>query len=370
MYPRPLSFFILLLCLSIIVPVTADTFSVFDKFPVTLNGENGIWLQSRDGARYENLIYISPLGNYCFGKESTVKYKPKPLITRVVLPDASQTGIPPNTPFPTIPETIYAFPSAITTTGYDRDAVIRITIPGNGGYVRISGDACREGSGNVQFYVYKGESQYNQPLWQASNCGKFNLTFVYTEKDQVFFGVRAVGDDSHDRTHWKYLQLETLPAIVQPTILLEQNQLDRNNTANASQTSLSGDNQPSPNQQSSGGGFPFVYLVAGLSGIVVIALSVIIVRQKNKQKMQPASATVTPAQEKATPNGSPPAKTPVYQSTPQPVTLNQLPPELADLYTESEFLGKGGSCFKVTGCGVDWYTGVFAGGEPLGVAFS
>lgn len=348
MHPRPLSFFILLLCLSIIVPVTADTFSVFDKFPIMRNGENGIWLQSLEGARYVDLAYITPLGNYCFGTESAEKYKP--LISRVALPNpsvTSQAGKPSASPLQSTPDTIYAVPSAVISTGHDRDAVIRVTIPGSGGNVRISGDACREGPGDVRFYVYLGENQYNQPLWQESNCGKFNLTIPYAEKDQVFFGVSAEGDDSKDRTYWKYLQLETIPAIVQPTILLEQNQLPRNNTANASPTSLSGDNQPSanlpsPNQQSPGGVFPFTYLIAALGGIITIVVSLVIVKQKNSQKKQPAPAILPPIEEKAKPPFSPLAKTPVYQSTTQPVTLQQLPPEIADQYTESEFLGKGG----------------------------
>ena len=77
--------------------------------------------------------------------------------------------------------------------------------------MRISGDACREGAGNVRFYVYKGENQYNQPLWQITNCGKFNITVKYAEKEQIFFGVAAEGDDSYARTRWKLLELETSP---------------------------------------------------------------------------------------------------------------------------------------------------------------
>ncbi len=211
---RPLPVFILFLCIFIIVPVHADTFSLFDKFPVTQNGENGIWLQSRDSAGYTNLEYLKKNGNYWFGIPSAPKAKP--VITRGVNPNLDQ--------IPFDPEGIYAFPSAVNITGYDRDAVIRVTIPGSGGFVHLSGEACREGSGDVRFFVYKGEDQYSQPLWQVPNCGTVNLTIPYAEKDQVFFGVSAYSDDTNTKTRWKYLQLETPPGSGQQPGLAGQSQ--------------------------------------------------------------------------------------------------------------------------------------------------
>ena len=101
-------------------------------------------------------------------------------------------------------------------TGFKSDTVIRVTIPGAGQSVKISGQGALEGKNtemHARFYIYKGEDQYNKPLWEAVDGGNFNLNIAYSANDQLFFAVEALDSDDQLKPKWKYVVLETSAEI-------------------------------------------------------------------------------------------------------------------------------------------------------------
>ena len=190
------------------VPVCADTLNLFDKMPKNSNGENSILLQSRIDNTYTNLKFLPDNGDYWFGTLKT--WKAKPFITRGIFPR--------NEPYDKL--AIYSFPTAVVQTGSKSDTVIRVTIPGAGQSVKISGQGALEGKNtetHARFYIYKGEDQYNKPLWEAVDGGNFNLNIGYSANDQLFFAVEALDSDDQLKPKWKYVVLETSAEI--PSVL-------------------------------------------------------------------------------------------------------------------------------------------------------
>lgn len=179
--------------------VCADTLILFDKMPKNSNGENSILLQSRIGNEYTDLKSLPDVGDYWFGTPGT--FKQKPVITRGVIPNQQYDKL-----------AVFAWPSAVVQTGYKSDSVIRVTIPGNGSFVKISGQGALEGKGTAshyRFYIYKGESQYDKPLWEVVGGGNFNLNVNYSANDQIFFATEALDSDDELRPKWKSVVLET-----------------------------------------------------------------------------------------------------------------------------------------------------------------
>jgi len=198
-----MKFFLLTLFVCfLIIPcaVQAETLDLFDKMPTSSNGENSIHLQSRIDNQYTDLTYLPDHGDSWFGTPDS--YRVKPFIAKGPFPDGKQ--------YDTL--AIYSFPSAITQTGFKADTVIRVTIPGNGGYVDISGQTGLEGKSKVsryRFYIYKGEGRYNNPLWESVGGGNFAFTEPYSANDQIFFAVEALDSDDQLGPKWKYVTLET-----------------------------------------------------------------------------------------------------------------------------------------------------------------
>ncbi len=117
-------------------------------------------------------------------------------------------GYPYNNPVPSLNQ-ISAAPSCTPRNNNNADAIIRITIPGRGGRVRISG-SCNHDliTGNVSFTIYKGAGNYNSPIWSASNSGNIDIVINYREGEQLFFATNTGGDGCPDLSYWTDLKLD------------------------------------------------------------------------------------------------------------------------------------------------------------------
>ncbi|MEK7674817.1 MAG: LamG-like jellyroll fold domain-containing protein [Verrucomicrobiota bacterium] len=160
-----------------------------DYFPKTSQGEHGIFLQYlRSDGTYENLINT---GDYAF----------------------TTPGMPWNIPRVEVSDfnsgSIYVNPSAVVQVGAERDAIMRVTLWGDYGRVRVRGHAEKTG-GSMRFYVYQGAGNYAAPLWQAWDGGAFDLTVPYLEGDQLFFAVDAGPNDVNDWAFWRDIRFQGL----------------------------------------------------------------------------------------------------------------------------------------------------------------
>lgn len=199
-------FSLVIITIFLVIPcqVHAETLNLFDKMPKNSNGEFSVTLQSRIENHYTTLEFLPDIGDYWFGTLKT--WKAKPVITRGIFPRKE--------PYDKI--AIYSFPSSVVQTGFKSDTVIRVTIPGAGQSVKISGQGALEGKNtemHARFYIYKGEDQYNKPLWEAVDGGNFNLNIAYSANDQLFFAVEALDSDDQLKPKWKYVVLETSAEI-------------------------------------------------------------------------------------------------------------------------------------------------------------
>lgn len=181
-----------------IVPASAaaQEFVLLDKFPKSINGENGIFLQYRENDFYGDLSYLKSQN---FG-----------------IPN-----VPFNIPFVKVNAwgndnyAIGVEPECLAKNNQNRDSVIRITIPGDGGTIRLTGftglntdEATRNwGQGSVRFYIYVGESQYTTPIWQGMDKSSFDLTIPYTKGDQVFLAAGVGEKDIPYHGFWKNVKI-------------------------------------------------------------------------------------------------------------------------------------------------------------------
>jgi hypothetical protein len=120
-------------------------------------------------------------------------------------------------PIPSINQ-ISAAPSCTPRNNIDADAVIRISIPENGDEVKITGSCGvypNPTEDNVVFYIYKGEGQYNTPIWTGVNGESFDIIVPYSNGDQIFFATKAGNQClGNDLAYWKDLILETKKAQI------------------------------------------------------------------------------------------------------------------------------------------------------------
>jgi serine/threonine protein kinase len=318
--------------------VCADTLVLFDKMPKYSNGENSILLQSRTGNTYTDLSYISKSGDYWFGTIGTYKWKPK--ITRGIQPN--------NQPYDKL--AIYAWPSGVVQTGYKADTIIRVTIPGNGKFVKISGQAALDGqstTSHYRFYIYKGADQYKNPLWESVGVGGtggyFNFNVNYSATDQIFFAVEALDSDDELGPKWKSVVLETFtdqpPAGnsgLTSTVTTSQStpSSQTNTTVLPYQTNTTGF---LPTGSTTGGGDNF--LPYGIVGALVVLIAVggfFVLKRRGAPSSitQPATAPDAPSR---LPSAPPSAQVPVQSDDPA-----SLPRELLSQYHDVRFIGQGG----------------------------
>ena len=312
--------------------VCADTFILFDKMPKYNNGENSILLQARTGNTYTDLGYVPDLGDYWFGTAPTFRHKPS--ITRGILPN--------NQPYDKL--AIHAFPSAVIQTGFKADTVIRVTIPGNGKFVKISGQTGFEGKSTVshyRFYIYKGADQFNSPLWESGGGDNFNFNVPYSANDQLFFAVEALDSDDERAPKWKSVVLETFIDIPPAGNSGSTSTVTTPRITLSSQTNAT----DLPSTQSTAGGGDN-YVLYGIMGILVVLIAgggFFVLKRRNAPKfssdtpssvMQPATLPDAPSRLQSVPT---PAQVPV-----QPDDPSSLPRELLSRYQDVRFIGQGG----------------------------
>jgi hypothetical protein len=201
--------FILMLLVVSLIPciVQASPIFLFDLLPKTVNGENGVLLQSRTDTTYRDLEFLPNAGDYWFGTSGA--YQGRPLITR----GEFSPGIPRDR------FAIYAFPSNVNQTGLKADAVIRWKLPEAGNRIHVTGNCLREGRNPfpIRFYIYIGPGRYQNPLWETVNGGDFNLLLNYSAGDEIFFAAESVNDDTEIRAKWTNVSL----AIYSDTTIIE-----------------------------------------------------------------------------------------------------------------------------------------------------
>jgi hypothetical protein len=185
-------FIIVVVLLLIPIAASAETFLLSEKFPKSTQGENGIFLEYRQGSTYQ---LLDNRLDYDFPHLADSPWK-IPMITC-----SDFVAGPPHC------YRIGAHPSDYA------DAVLKIIIPGEGGTVRITGTAgILPGAGSVFFSIYKGEDKYTTPSWSAQNGGTFDFILPYKKGDAIFFATNAGSNAMDDRAYWDGITLNTIPA--------------------------------------------------------------------------------------------------------------------------------------------------------------
>ena len=206
---RQLTFYIAILILGFSIPclTSASVFDVRQNFPEHIQGNNGIYLQYRNGSNYVDMINYNPFGG---GGLSNDYVFVNPDLTD---PDHFPTilAYEYNNPVPSLNQ-ISAAPSCIPRSNINADAVIRINLSDNGGQVQIKGSCGRSSSDDVYFTIYKGAGNYSSPVWSTWNSGIIDVTIPYSKGDQLFFATNS-GTSCTDGNlaYWKDLQLIITP---------------------------------------------------------------------------------------------------------------------------------------------------------------
>ncbi len=181
-----------------------------DYFPKDVNGENGIYLQSRDLSdnQYRELSYRSDYNFYT--------------------PEERAWGTPDIYPRKSDnPPTIQAHPAGKSGMGFDRDAIIQVRLNGNYEMVTVKGSVLNTSWGGVNFYIYKGENGYSDPIWKSSRSinnnetESFELTIPYQDGDELYFATNSEGSGFNDWARWVNVSFEVAEEISTITIPLD-----------------------------------------------------------------------------------------------------------------------------------------------------
>ena len=165
---------------------------LFDFFPKTVNGQNGINLQYRsvDGS-YTNLTNN---GDFSFVTIGT-SYN----IPSIMLHSPNDIFIHPST-------------GSSTGSGDDLDPVICVTLNGDFGKVHVSGQVYTDGStisDGIRYYIYKGANNYDSPIWETSNNnGSIDLTVPYVNGEKLYFAADAGPTDYRDWGYFKNISFQ------------------------------------------------------------------------------------------------------------------------------------------------------------------
>lgn len=171
------------------VPITSTPASVWELFPKTQQGENGIRAQGRDGgsSTYYDLTW-------------TADYTFKSVGAAWELPKVWRGGSISNQVF-------VAEPADDSGGSFDRDIIIRALLSGAQPEVRVTGRSGTDSSTSMTFYIYKGAGNWNAPIWQAGPNVSFDLTTPFVSGDELFFGVDAGASCVNDWGRWYDLTL-------------------------------------------------------------------------------------------------------------------------------------------------------------------
>jgi hypothetical protein len=322
-------FIMCILLLSFPVHAGAETFTLLDKFPGWTNGENNVFLQFRSGDTYVNLKRVAV---YTFGNPDGPD-QPPPMPPMISLKIPGSSGV-----------YIWTKPGSLQSN-HPLDSVIRVTIPGEGGQVQVKGFAGNASIG-LHFSIYKGEEQYESPIWSTDTDASFDITIPYQKNDQLFFSVRENSLDPTRKGYWKDVTLITpsLPGTSQELTGTVQSQTGL--TQNGSQYNGTPVSQSS-GTVSGGGDNYFLFIVGGAVAVMVAGGGFFVMRRRGVPERSsgtvppPEKRTDTqspaPAETLAAPEGVLPGQTQLQSGA--PVTF---PRELLSQYREAEYLGQGG----------------------------
>lgn len=181
------------------ITVSTAPSDVWTLFPKDAQGENGIWLQSRDGGT-STYRTLSHAGDYAWN--TTGAAWGLPAITRTATAGK-----------------ITADPAAFNQVGHYRDTAIRVLLEGPIGEVQVTGSTGCDSWGDVYFYIYMGEDNWDDPLWQGGRNQAFNLLVPCTSGDEIFFSVYAGAADMNDWARWYNLTVTGTQIIPEPVTL-------------------------------------------------------------------------------------------------------------------------------------------------------
>jgi hypothetical protein len=166
-------------------PISATATSVYDLFPRNTQGTNGIRLQNRSPGS-STYADMSLIGDYSWG---TPAYHYN---------------------FPTLARftagSILAQPLG---SGTSVDSILRVQVDAACARIRVQGSAAYNVN-PVTYYIYKGATNWANPLWQSGGNTSFDFEVVCEAGDELFFGVNAA-DDGDIATCWLNLTLTGIP---------------------------------------------------------------------------------------------------------------------------------------------------------------
>jgi len=182
------------------VTISTTPSDIWTLFPKSTQGENGIWLQSRDNGT-SNYRLLTNLGDYYWGTLGTAWNLPA--IGRME------------------PGKLSAHPSDEVQVGYDRDTIIRVLLEGSFTEVRVTGRSGNDSYGGVIFSVFTGATGWTTPLWQQSGAGTFDLIIPCTSGTELFFQADSGANDYNDWARWYNLQVVGTKMIEPPSVVPE-----------------------------------------------------------------------------------------------------------------------------------------------------
>jgi hypothetical protein len=168
-------------------PVSAIPTSVYDLFPKNTQGTNGIRLQNRvpGSSTYADMSLI---GDYSWG---TPAY-------HYNFPTLAREGTP---------GSILAQPYG---SGTSVDSILRVQVDAACARIHVQGSTTY--NSQAVYYIYKGATNWANPLWAASGPASFDFEVVCEAGDELFFGVN-VYNDLFITTRWLNLTLTELPTL-------------------------------------------------------------------------------------------------------------------------------------------------------------
>jgi PKD repeat protein len=206
-------------------------FDLRQMFPKDAQGENGIYLEYRQGNSYTPLDHN---GDYSFAYTAGNPYQMPAIHIYKWGPGGG------------VWDKVSVHPSAIPPGNINADGIIRVIIPGTGGDVRVRGAAGNLNNGDVRFYIYKGADQYNNPFWSATQSGSFDFIIPYSTGEEIFFGTSALINAYNDWAYWDGAQLITSTVANSPPVLapIEDKTVDEGQLLTFSLAASDPDNDP------------------------------------------------------------------------------------------------------------------------------
>jgi hypothetical protein len=97
--------------------------------------------------------------------------------------------------------------------GYNHEGIIRITLDGPGGLVRVKGSTAVHPGGSLIWdaVIYKCAGCLSNPLWSGGPNENFDLVIPYESGSELWFGTWPVNSASGDWAIWRMVTLAAVP---------------------------------------------------------------------------------------------------------------------------------------------------------------